>query len=109
MREALVDPAAPAGGGITERGVFTDPRVSGAGFGSVTRAAFSGDRAQRYLYAASLRGTVFIFRRRDMVQVGSFAAAGLHHIASDPAGNIYISDGRAPQRWALAPPAKKKP
>jgi len=105
--ETLVDPAAPAGGGITEKGVFTDPRVAGAGFGSVTRVAFSADKAQTYLYAASLRGTVFIFRRKDMTQVGSFTATGLHHIASDPSGNIFISDGRAPQKFALDRPAKK--
>jgi hypothetical protein len=106
VREVLVDPDAAAGGGITEKGVFTDPRVSGAGFGSVTRVAFSADRAQTYLYAASLRGTVFIFRRKDMTQVGSFPAAGLHHIASDPSGNIFISDGRAPQKFALDRPGR---
>ena len=108
VSEALVDENAPAGGGITEKGVFTDPRVSGAGFGSVTRTAFSGDRAQRYLYASSLRGTVEIFLRKDMTKVGSFTATGLHHIASDLAGNIYISDGRAPKKYALTPPAGKK-
>lgn len=104
VREALVDASAPAGGGISVTGVFTDPAVAGAGFGSVTRTAFSGDRAQRYLYAASLRGTVYILRRKDLATVGSFAAAGLHHIASDRDGDIYISDGRAPQRWALTTP-----
>ncbi len=99
VREVLIDPEAPAGGGITEKGVFTDPRVSGAGFGSVTRVAFSSDRAQRYLYAASLRGTIFVLRRKDMKVVGSFPATGLHHIASGRDGSIYISDGRAPQRF----------
>lgn len=109
VREGLVDAEAPAGGGITEKGVYTDPRVAGAGYGSVTRVAFSGDRAQRYLYAASLRGTVFILRRTDLSVVGSFPATGLHHIASDPDGDIYISDGRAPQRYALtAPPHRSK-
>ncbi len=99
VREVLVDPEAPAGGGITETGVFTDPRVSGAGFGSVTRVAFSPDKAQRWLYAASLRGTVYILRRSDLTTVGSFPATGLHHIASGRDGSIYISDGRAPQRF----------
>ena len=107
VREALVDEAAPAGGGIAVTGVCTDPAVSGAGFGSVTRVAFSGDAAQRYLYAASLRGTVYILGRADLKTVGSFPAAGLHHIASDPRGNIYISDGRAPQRWALTGSARR--
>lgn len=110
VREAVVDRDAPAGGGITVKGVYTDPLVAGAGYGSVARTAFSGDAAQRYLYdaaqrylyVASLRGTIFILRRKDLTQVGSFPAAGLHHIATDPAGNIYISDGRAPQRYALA-------
>jgi hypothetical protein len=50
---------------------------------------------------------VFIFRRKDMTQVGSFPAAGLHHIASDPSGNIFISDGRAPQKFALDRPGRK--
>ena len=101
VREALVDETAPAGGGITVTGQFTNPAVAAAGFGSVTRTAFSGDSAQRYLYAASLRGTVYILRRKDLATVGSFPATGLHHIASDPDGNIVISDGRAPQRWTL--------
>jgi len=108
VREVVVDGDAPAGGGITVTGQFTNPAVSGAGFGSVTRTAFSGDSAQRYLYAASLRGTMFILRRKDLKVVGSFAAPGLHHIATDPDGNIFISDGRAPQRWALTPPPGKK-
>lgn len=107
VREVVVDPDAPAGGGITVKGVFTDPLVAAAGFGSVTRTAFSGDAAQRYLYAASLRGTVFILRRKDLEVVGSFPAVGLHHIASDRAGDIYISDGRTPKKYALAPPNRK--
>jgi hypothetical protein len=101
VREALVDETAPAGGGITVTGPFTNPAVAAAGFGSVTRTAFSGDSAQRYLYAASLRGTVYILRRRDLATVGSFPATGLHHIASDRDGNIFISDGRTPQRFGL--------
>jgi hypothetical protein len=107
VREVLIDPQAPAGGGITERGVFTDPRVSGAGFGSVTRVAFSADKAQTYLYAPSLRGTVYILRRKDLTEVGSFTATGLHHIASGPSGDIYISDGRTPKRYAIDRPATK--
>ena len=108
VREAVVDPLAPAGGGITVKGVFTDPLVAAAGFGSVARTAFSGDAAQRYLYVASIRGTIYILRRKDLTEVGSFPAPGLHHIASDPEGNIYISDGRAPKRYALTSPAPKK-
>jgi hypothetical protein len=107
VREGLVDETAPAGGGITVTGPFTNPAVAAAGFGSVTRVAFSGDRAQRYVYAASLRGTIEILRRRDLAKVGSFTAAGLHHIASDAEGDIYISDGRAPQRYALTGPSAK--
>jgi hypothetical protein len=108
VREALVDETAPAGGGITVTGVFTDPAVAAAGFGSVARTAFSGDAAQRYLYAASLRGTVYILRRKDLTTVGSFPAAGFHHFASDPDGNIYSSGGRAPQRYALISPSPKR-
>jgi hypothetical protein len=104
VREALVDETAPSGGGIVVTGPFTNPAVAAAGFGSVTRTAFSGDAAQRYLYAASLRGTIYILRRHDLATVGSFAAAGLHHIASDREGDIYISNGRTPQRWALTSP-----
>jgi hypothetical protein len=50
---------------------------------------------------------VFILRRKDLTEVGSFPATGLHHIASDPSGNIYISDGRAPQRFALDRPGRR--
>jgi outer membrane protein assembly factor BamB len=104
VREAVVDGDAPAGGGITVKGVFTDPAVAAAGFGSAARTAFSGDSAQRYLYVASIRGRIYILRRKDMKELGSFAAAGLHHITTDPAGNIFISDGRAPQKYALNTP-----
>ena len=108
MREAVVDGNAPAGGGITVKGVFTNPAVSGAGFGSAARTAFSGDKAQRYLYVSSIRGTIHILRRKDLTEVGSFPAAGLHHIASDQDGNIYISDGRTPLRYTLTSPSPKK-
>ncbi|MGD9694098.1 MAG: hypothetical protein AB7V42_00370 [Thermoleophilia bacterium] len=102
VREGLVDPTAPAGGGITEKGVFTDPRVAGAGYGSVARVAFSSDRAQRYLYAATVRGQIFILRRSDLKVLGSFTAqGGLHHIASDSRGDIIISDGRTPLRYRM--------
>ena len=106
--EVVVDPTAPAGGGISVTGVFTDPRVAAAGFGSAARTAFSGDAAQRYLYVGTVRNVVYILRRKDLTTVGSFAATGLHHIASDPDGNIYTSDGRTPGRWALTSPSPKK-
>lgn len=108
VREGLVDATAPAGAGITVTGPFTNPAVAAAGFGSVTRVAFSGGTAQKHVYAASLRGTVEILRRRDLVKVGSFAATGLHHIASDAEGNIYISNGRTPQRYLVTTPAGKR-
>ena len=101
VSETLVDETAPAGGGITEKGVFTDPRVSGAGFGSVTRTAFSGDAAQRYLYAPSLRGTHLHppAQGHDAGRVVPGRRAAPHRLG--PRGNIYISDGRAPQKYAL--------
>ncbi|HSJ74365.1 MAG TPA: hypothetical protein VK904_08605 [Miltoncostaeaceae bacterium] len=83
----MVDPEAPAGDGIT--------------------VAFSADKAQKHLYAASLRGTVYIIRRKDLETVGSFPATGLHHITTDGDGNVLISDGRAPQRRLISTgPAK---
>ena len=100
--EVVVDPTAPAGGGISVKGKFTDPAVAAAGFGSAARTAFSGDEAQRYLYVGTVRNQIYILRRKDLAILGSFAATGLHHIASDPDGNIYTSDGRAPQRWVLS-------
>jgi hypothetical protein len=99
VREQVVDPEAPAGGGITVQGPFTRPDVAAAGFGSVARVAFSADAKQRFLYVASIRGRVFVLRRGDLKVLGSFAAAGLHHIATDREGNLYISDGRTPLRY----------
>ena len=104
--EVVVDPNAPAGAGITVQGPFTNPSVAAAGFGSVTRVAFSGDPHQQYLYAASLRGQLHILRRSDLEILGTFTPnpGGLHHIATDKKGNLYISDGRSPRRFLVCHP-----
>ena len=92
VKEVVHTPDALAGGGITVKGPFGDPAVSGAGFGSGGTLAFSADRAQEFLYIAAPPG-IKIFRRRTLEFLGSFAAGGTHGITTNSDGSI-ITAGR---------------
>jgi DNA-binding beta-propeller fold protein YncE len=92
VKEVVHTPDAPAGAGITVKGPFGDPAVSGAGFGSGNSLAFSADRRQEFLYISAPPG-IKIFRRRTLEFLGSFAAGGTHGITTDSDGSI-ITAGR---------------
>ena len=90
VKEVVHTPDAPAGGGITVRGPFGNPAVSGAGFGSGNSLAFSSDRAQEFLYITAPPG-VKIFRRRTLEFLGSFVAGGGHGLTADSDGSLYTA------------------
>ena len=90
VKEVVHTPDAPAGGGITVKGPFGNPAVSGAGFGSGNSLALSADAAQEFLYITAPPG-IKIFRRRTLEFLGSFAAGGGHGLTSDGDGNLYTA------------------
>ena len=90
VKEVVHTPNAPAGAGITVKGPFGDPAVSGAGFGSGNALAFSSDPKQEFLYVTAPPG-VKIFRRKTLEFLGSFTAGGGHGLTTDREGNLYTA------------------
>ena len=90
VKEVVHTPEAPAGAGITAKGPFGDPAVSGAGFGSGNALALSSDPKQEFLYVTAPPG-VKIFRRKTLEFLGSFAAGGGHGLTTDREGNVYTA------------------
>jgi DNA-binding beta-propeller fold protein YncE len=81
--------------------------------GSVWDMVLSHDVEQKYMYVADgANGRIYILRRADGVQLGSFGRTGrmagefkwIHNIAIDRQGNLYTSEvgfGRRMQKFAL--------
>jgi DNA-binding beta-propeller fold protein YncE len=84
--------------------------------GSVWDMVLSHDAAQKFMYVADgANGRVYILRRADGAQVGSFGRTGhmagefkwVHNMAIDRQGNLYTSEvgfGRRIQKFSLAAP-----
>ncbi len=82
--------------------------------GSVWDMVLSHDAAQKYMYVADgANGRVYILRRSDGSQLGSFGRTGrmagefkwVHNIAIDRQGNLFTSEvgfGRRVQKFGLA-------
>jgi DNA-binding beta-propeller fold protein YncE len=84
--------------------------------GSVWDMVLSHDAEQKYMYVADgANGRVYVLRRSDGAQLGSFGRTGhmagefkwVHNIAIDRQGNLYTSEvgfGRRVQKFSLAAP-----
>lgn len=80
-------------------------------YGSVWDMVLSHDSEQRFLYVADgVNGMIYILRRSDGVQVGSFGRTGhmagefkwIHNMGIDAQGNLYTSEvgfGRRAQKF----------
>ena len=79
--------------------------------GSVWDMVLSHDTAQQFLYVADgANGRIYVLRRADGEQVGSFGRTGrmagefkwIHNLAIDEQGNLYTAEvgfGRRVQRF----------
>jgi sugar lactone lactonase YvrE len=84
--------------------------------GSTWDMVLSHDAEQKFMYVADgANGRVYILRRADGSQVGSFGRTGhmagefkwVHNMAIDRQGNLYTSEvgfGRRIQKFSLAAP-----
>jgi hypothetical protein len=93
--------------------------------GRLSAAALSPDPQQYYIYGAGREetpcvsvpggscsgdlvvGKVYILRRSDLTELGSFESASQHYLSVDSKGNIYTTGLGMPQRFVLKTIPKK--
>jgi hypothetical protein len=61
--------------------------------------ALSTDPQQTYVYAGGRK--VFILRRSDLKEIGSFESVGQHYLAVDSKGNLYTTGNSMPRKFVL--------
>lgn len=73
---------------------------------SVSRVRFSPDPEQRFMYVADFNARVVVVDRRTLDILGSFGSdgtgpgqfQGIHHLATDSNGNIYVAESNPGSR-----------
>jgi DNA-binding beta-propeller fold protein YncE len=95
--------------GTFQREVFIERKTQL--LGTSFNAAFSPDRAQRWLFVGDAgNGRIHIFDRQTLQEVGAFGRIGryagefvfMHNLATDSRGNLYVSEvgnGRRVQKF----------
>ena len=79
---------------------------------SASRVAFSPDPAQRFMYVADFNSRVVIVERETLEILGAFGSEGsgpgqfqgIHHLATDSEGNLYVAEsapGSRVQKFVL--------
>ena len=73
---------------------------------SASRVAFSPDAEQRYLYVADFNSRVVVVERRTLAILDAFGSEGggpgqfrgIHHLATDSSGNLYVAESNPGSR-----------
>ena len=73
---------------------------------SASRVAFSPDAEQRYLYVADFNSRVVVVERRSLAILDAFGGEGggpgqfrgIHHLATDSSGNLYVAESNPGSR-----------
>ena len=102
VNETVIARDTPAGFGAALQGTLAHPGAAKAGVGSVWGVALSPDPQQQYVYVSdSTNNKLWILLRSNLQVVSSFDAIGLHHVAIDSRGNLYITGRTAPQKFVF--------
>ena len=73
---------------------------------SASRVAFSPDAEQRFLYVADFNSRVVVVERRALAILDAFGSEGdgpgqfrgIHHLATDSSGNLYVAESNPGSR-----------
>jgi DNA-binding beta-propeller fold protein YncE len=73
---------------------------------SASRVAFSPDAAQRFMYVADFNSRVVVVERRTLAILDAFGSEGngpgqfrgIHHLATDSSGNLYVAESNPGSR-----------